>query len=107
MMKTEKISTNRRLSPQAEARCWKATLSRDARADGAFFFAVRSTQIYCRPSCPARRPRRANTLFFQTPKDAEREGYRPCRRCKPNEIPEAVRIVKRATQVLESDLAEP
>lgn len=100
-------STHIQLPPQAEARYWKATLARDPRADGAFFFAVRSTQVYCRPSCPARRPLRTNTLFFQTPKDAEREGYRPCRRCKPNEIPEAVRIVKRAAQVLESDLDVP
>lgn len=92
---------------QAAARYWKATLARDSRADGAFFFAVRSTQIYCRPSCPARRPSRANTLFFRTPKDAEREGFRPCLRCKPNEIPEAVRIVKRAAQVLEGDADEP
>jgi AraC family transcriptional regulator of adaptative response/methylated-DNA-[protein]-cysteine methyltransferase len=101
------VSTHRQLPAQGEGRYWKATLARDARADGAFFFAVRSTQIYCRPSCPARRPLRTNTVFFQTPKDAEREGYRPCRRCKPNEIPEAVRIVKRAAQVLESDLDEP
>jgi AraC family transcriptional regulator of adaptative response/methylated-DNA-[protein]-cysteine methyltransferase len=94
------------MAPKVEARYWKATQARDARADGAFFFAVRSTQIYCRPSCPARRPLRTNTLFFQTPKEAEREGYRPCRRCKPNEIPEAVRVVSRAVQVLQSDLDE-
>ena len=95
-----------RLPRQAEARYWKATLARDARADGAFFFAVRSTQVYCRPSCPARRPLRTNTLFFQTPREAEREGFRPCRRCKPDEIPAAVQIVQRAAQVLESDLDE-
>jgi AraC family transcriptional regulator, regulatory protein of adaptative response / methylated-DNA-[protein]-cysteine methyltransferase len=88
------------------ARYWQATLARDAKADGAFFFAVKSTQIYCRPSCPARRPLRKNTLFFSTTSDAEREGFRPCRRCKPDEIPAAVRIVQRAAQVLESDLDE-
>src|SRR5215470_16092342 len=102
-MRTAIISTTNAIAPPAAARYWKAMLARDARADGAFFFAVRSTHIYCRPSCPARRPSRANTLFFQTPRDAEREGFRPCRRCKPNQIPEAVRIVKRAAQVLESD----
>ena len=78
----------------------------DARADGAFYFAVKSTQIYCRPSCPARRPLRKNTLFFRTTSDAEREGFRPCRRCRPDEIPAAVRIVQRAAQVLESDADE-
>ena len=90
-----------------EARYWQAVMARDGRADGTFFFAVRSTSIYCRPSCPARRPLRTNTLFFQTRQDAEREGYRPCRRCKPNEIPVSTLIVQRAAQVLESDLDEP
>jgi AraC family transcriptional regulator of adaptative response/methylated-DNA-[protein]-cysteine methyltransferase len=90
-----------------EARYWRAVLARDGRADGAFFFAVRSTSIYCRPSCPARRPLRANTVFFQTRQDAEREGYRPCRRCKPDEIPAGALIVQRAALVLENEIDEP
>lgn len=90
-----------------EARYWQAVLARDGRADGTFFFGVRSTSIYCRPSCPARRPLRTNALFFQTRQDAERQGYRPCRRCKPNEIPATVLIVQRAAQVLENALDEP
>jgi AraC family transcriptional regulator of adaptative response/methylated-DNA-[protein]-cysteine methyltransferase len=94
------------VSPRAEARYWQATLARDTRADGAFFFAVKSTQVYCRPSCPARRPLRKNTLFFSTRREAEQQGFRPCRRCKPNEIPAAVRIVQRAAQVLGSDFDE-
>lgn len=89
-----------------ESHYWRAVLARDARADGAFFFAVRSTSIYCRPSCPARRPLRRNTLFFQTRQDAEREGYRPCRRCKPNEIPVSALIVLRAARVLENESDE-
>src|SRR5215467_11680215 len=89
------------------ARDWRAVEARDGRADGTFFFGVRSTSIYCRPSCPARRPLRANTLFFQTRQDAEREGYRPCRRCKPNEIPASALIVQRAAQAMENDLDEP
>jgi AraC family transcriptional regulator, regulatory protein of adaptative response / methylated-DNA-[protein]-cysteine methyltransferase len=100
------LQTTARVPARAEARYWQATLARDAKADGAFFFGVKSTQIYCRPSCPARRPLRKNTLFFSTTSDAEREGFRPCRRCKPDEIPAAVRIVQRAAQVLESDLDE-
>src|SRR5499427_5262243 len=90
-----------------EARYWQAVMARDGRADGSFFFAVRSTSIYCRPSCPARRPLRTNTLFFQTRQDAEREGYRPCRRCKPNEIPATTLIVQRAAQILETELDDP
>ncbi len=62
---------------------WKAVLARDASRDGTFVFAVRSTGIYCRPSCPARRPRREQVKFFQVPEAAEREGFRACRRCHP------------------------
>ena len=64
-------------------RRWHAVLDRDSRADGTFVFAVRTTGIYCRPGCPARRPLRENVLFFKGPAEAEREGYRACRRCGP------------------------
>jgi AraC family transcriptional regulator of adaptative response/methylated-DNA-[protein]-cysteine methyltransferase len=107
MVETMRIairSSENTVSSRVEARYWQATLARDGRADGAFFFGVKSTQIYCRPSCPARRPLRKNTLFFSTTHDAEVQGFRPCRRCKPNEIPLAVRIVQRAAQVLQGDL---
>jgi AraC family transcriptional regulator, regulatory protein of adaptative response / methylated-DNA-[protein]-cysteine methyltransferase len=80
----------------AAAKYWNATLQRDRRADGSFVFAVRSTHIYCRPSCPARRPLRQNALFFRTPREAENLGYRPCRRCKPNELQDAVALVAKA-----------
>src|SRR5262245_33718182 len=106
-MKIERNSQSAAAAGAREARYWRAVLARDGRADGAFFFAVRSTSIYCRPSCPARRPLRANTLFFQTRQDAEREGYRPCRRCKPNEIPASALIVQRAAQILETELDDP
>src|SRR5260370_4798745 len=62
---------------------WNAVLSRDASRDGSFVFAVRSTGIYCRPSCPARRPRREQVRFFQLPAAAEQAGFRACRRCHP------------------------
>jgi AraC family transcriptional regulator of adaptative response/methylated-DNA-[protein]-cysteine methyltransferase len=106
MTNAQRQERKQTVSPRAEARYWQATLARDAGADGAFFFAVKSTQIYCRPSCPARRPLRKNTLFFSTRREAEQQGFRPCRRCKPNEIPAAVRIVQRAAQVLGSDFDE-
>ena len=90
-----------------QARYWQAMLARDGRLDGSFFFAVRSTSIYCRPSCPARRPLRTNTLFFETRQEAERAGYRPCRRCRPDEIPGNVLIVRRAAQLLANESEEP
>ncbi len=62
---------------------WKAIRTRDPRYDGAFVFAVRSTGIYCRPSCPSRRPRPEQVVFFRAPDAAERAGFRPCRRCQP------------------------
>lgn len=62
---------------------WQAVEKRDARFNGTFFFAVRTTGIYCKPSCAARTPKRQNVTFFDTPKLAESEGFRACRRCKP------------------------
>ena len=60
---------------------------RDRRYDGAFVYAVRSTGIYCRPSCPSRRPRRTQVTFFPLPEAAERAGFRACRRCRPQQSP--------------------
>lgn len=62
---------------------WSAVLARDAAQDGEFVFAVSSTGVYCRPSCPARRPRRENVRFFLAPAQAEQAGYRACLRCRP------------------------
>ena len=64
---------------------WLAVQSRNRVADGAFVYAVRSTGVYCRPSCPSRKPRRAQVKFFRAPEQAERQGFRPCRRCRPQE----------------------
>jgi len=66
-------------------RRWRIVLARDRRYDGAFVYAVRSTGIYCRPSCPSRRPRREQVAFFPAPEAAEQAGFRPCRRCRPAE----------------------
>jgi AraC family transcriptional regulator of adaptative response/methylated-DNA-[protein]-cysteine methyltransferase len=65
---------------------WSAVLKRDVSADGAFVFAVKTTGIYCRPSCPSRRPKRQNVEFFALNAEAEAACYRPCRRCKPGEM---------------------
>ena len=64
---------------------WRAVLARDRRGDGRFVYAVRSTGVYCRPSCPSRRPRREVVSFFDAPADAERAGFRACRRCTPRD----------------------
>src|SRR2546425_13019424 len=66
-------------------RRWRIVLARDRRSDGPFAYAGRSTGIYCRPSCPSRRPRRAQVAFFPVPEAAELAGFRACRRCRPGE----------------------
>ena len=88
------------VSPRMAERFWRATLERDTRADGKFVLAVRSTHIYCRPSCPARRPLRQNVTFFRTREEAEKQGYRPCLRCRPNEAAASALLVARAAKYL-------
>ncbi|TXS21452.1 helix-turn-helix domain-containing protein [Streptomyces sp. ms191] len=66
---------------------YEAVSSRDARFDGAFFFAVETTGIYCRPSCPAVTPKRKNVTFFPTAAAAQGHGFRACRRCRPDAVP--------------------
>ena len=69
--------------PAADTARWRAVERRDRGADGAFVYGVSSTGIYCRPSCPSRRPLRARVRFFDDPAAAERAGFRACRRCHP------------------------
>ncbi len=66
---------------------WRAVARRDTGADGQFFYAVKSTGVYCRPSCAARLARPEYVSFYATCADAEREGFRPCKRCKPDNPP--------------------
>ena len=63
---------------------WQKVLDRDKASDGEFVYAVRTTGVYCRPSCPSRRGKRENVQFFERCEDAEHAGFRPCMRCKPN-----------------------
>src|SRR6476659_2716759 len=65
---------------------WTAVAARDRRADGAFVYAVRSTGIYCRPSCPSRRPRPDRVEYFPHPPAAAAAGFRACRRCDPDSV---------------------
>jgi AraC family transcriptional regulator of adaptative response/methylated-DNA-[protein]-cysteine methyltransferase len=89
---------------------WAAVCARERAADGAFYYSVRSTGVYCRPSCPARTPRRANVAFHSSCLDAEAAGFRPCLRCRPTEPPLAERqaaAVAQACRLIEGAEEEP
>lgn len=88
---------------------WNAVLAKDARFDGSFVFAVHSTKIYCRPSCPSRRPRRDRVSFFPLPEAAEQAGFRACRRCHPKQaslVDSHVGMVQRACRLIEENQDE-
>lgn len=99
-MRATKTQTKSHIPASAEARYWQAYLARDFRADGTFVLAVRSTHVYCRPSCPARRPLRRNVVFYRTGEEAEKQGFRACLRCRPNEVSGAASLVGRAGREL-------
>jgi AraC family transcriptional regulator of adaptative response/methylated-DNA-[protein]-cysteine methyltransferase len=92
-----------------DAARWAAVARRDRGADGVFYYSVRTTGVYCRPSCAARLPRRENVVFHATCADAERAGFRPCKRCRPNEpsaerrraaaVAEACRLIETAEEI--------
>lgn len=85
---------------------WRMVLARDASADGRFFYAVRSTGIFCRPTCPSRRPRRNNVEFFRTTADAERAGYRACHRCQPKNRRLQIEFVQATCRYLDAHADE-
>jgi AraC family transcriptional regulator of adaptative response/methylated-DNA-[protein]-cysteine methyltransferase len=88
---------------------WRAVERRDRAADGTFVYSVRTTGVYCRPSCASRRARRENVAFHATCADAEQAGFRPCKRCRPNEralaehhaaaVAKACRLIEEAEEV--------
>jgi AraC family transcriptional regulator, regulatory protein of adaptative response / methylated-DNA-[protein]-cysteine methyltransferase len=83
---------------------WQALVRRDRAGDGVFYYSVRTTGVYCRPSCPARLAKRANVRFYTTCAQAERAGFRPCKRCRPNGVSLAERqqdAVARACRLIE------
>jgi AraC family transcriptional regulator of adaptative response/methylated-DNA-[protein]-cysteine methyltransferase len=69
-----------------ETQCWQAVLDRDERLDGTFVYGVSSTLIFCRPSCPSRRPQRERARFFSSLEAAVEAGFRPCKRCRPDQF---------------------
>jgi AraC family transcriptional regulator of adaptative response/methylated-DNA-[protein]-cysteine methyltransferase len=89
---------------------WSAVQRRDGGADGAFYYSVRSTGVYCRPSCAARPALRRNVAFHASREEAEQAGFRPCLRCKPDQPPLAERhaaLVARACRLIEQAEEEP
>ncbi len=90
--------------------CWRAVEKRDAGKNGRFFFGVLTTGVYCKPSCPARRPLRKNVRFYESPAEAERDGLRPCRRCRPLDLIDAkpsLDRVREACRYIEKRSEEP
>jgi AraC family transcriptional regulator of adaptative response/methylated-DNA-[protein]-cysteine methyltransferase len=86
---------------------WDLVLTRDRNADGRFVYAVKSTGVFCRPTCPSRRPRREVVEFFPSPMQAEHAGYRPCRRCVPNERNPQTQKVEAACQYIDQHADTP
>src|SRR5437763_5117338 len=88
---------------------WQAVETKNREFDGAFYFAVRTTGVFCRPSCSSKPPKRENVSFFVSPAEAEKAGFRACLRCRPkNEyFPGlAAKLVQKAFELLKSDEAE-
>jgi AraC family transcriptional regulator of adaptative response/methylated-DNA-[protein]-cysteine methyltransferase len=105
--RSQVVTTVARLDPDT---AWAAFMRRDRRWDGRVFGAVKTTGVYCKPSCPARRPKRDNVEFFATGEEARASGYRSCLRCKPDEVgrdreavAKAVKLIEQAEETLTLD----
>ena len=92
--------------PMNEAVAWESVLHRDASADDRLLYGVTTTGVYCRPSCPSRRPKRDNVAFFSSAEAAERAGFRACQRCRPNRAKSPNTPVQRARSYIDSHIAD-
>jgi AraC family transcriptional regulator of adaptative response/methylated-DNA-[protein]-cysteine methyltransferase len=97
--RTEKI-------PMNETVAWDSVLHRDASADDRLLYGVTTTGIYCRPSCPSRRPKRDNVAFFPSAEAAERAGFRACQRCHPNRAKSSNPAVQRAREYIDNHITD-
>ena len=98
---------NNRATRLADDEKWDAVVARDDSYDGEFVFAVRSTGIYCKPSCPAKHARREQVLFLSSPDEAEQSGFRPCKRCRPREAHSSrTRLVDNVCKYIDSNLGQ-
>lgn len=88
---------------------WQALISRDKSADGRFYYSVKTTGVYCRPSCGARTPKPENVQFHATPELAEKAGFRPCKRCRPDQPPSDPQsaLIARVCRLIESSEQSP
>lgn len=97
-------------APESDTSRWEAVQRRDRTRDGSFVYAVSSTGIYCRPSCPSRKPRRDRASFFGNPAEAEQAGFRACKRCRPDRVetldPQVLRM-REVCAYIEENLASP
>ncbi|HLI08351.1 MAG TPA: bifunctional DNA-binding transcriptional regulator/O6-methylguanine-DNA methyltransferase Ada [Ktedonobacteraceae bacterium] len=92
-----------------EDQYWQAVMTRDEGLDGVFVYGVRSTGVYCRPSCPSRRPKREQAVFFTRPEEAEEAGFRACKRCRPREASsreEQVALVRQLCAYIDEHLEQ-
>lgn len=89
-----------------DSTAWESVLHRDPSADARFLYGVTTTGIYCRPSCPSRRPKRDNVAFFSSAEAAERAGFRACQRCRPNRAKAPNRAVERARDYIDAHIAD-
>jgi AraC family transcriptional regulator, regulatory protein of adaptative response / methylated-DNA-[protein]-cysteine methyltransferase len=89
-----------------ETVAWESVLHRDASADERLLYGVTTTGVYCRPSCPSRRPKRDNVAFFSSVEAAERAGFRACRRCRPNRAKSPDNAVERAREYIDSHISD-
>ncbi len=109
-MKQELIKPEQRAAGyHSDAERWEAVQQRDSGADGVFYYSVRSTGVYCRPSCGARAALRSNVAFHASCADARQAGFRPCLRCKPDQPPLAERhaaVVARACRLIDASDSE-
>ncbi len=84
---------------------WQAVMERNKALDGKFVYAVKTTKVYCRPTCPSRRPNHENVEFFDAPEAAKRKGYRACARCKPDAgVTKAEELVMKVREYIEENL---
>jgi len=99
--------TMQSLQPINESTAWASVLHRDESSDGSFVYAVATTGIYCRPSCPSRRPKRSNVRFFSSAQAAELSGFRACQRCRPQTRTKPVSAaVERAREYIDRRLSD-
>src|SRR5438270_8465915 len=103
------MSTAAVMQSSNPAELWDAVVARNRKFDGAVYYGVSTTSIYCRPSCPSRRPKPENVQFFFDPESAERAGFRACLRCKPRELPGSRKLllVRNVCRTVEKNVDSP